>query len=206
MPPVLAFIVPIELGAAPTPPIYYPPPGIWPGPPGGPIAGWPSPPVPGWPAIPGFPGHQPPQPPGTWPGPPGGPIAGWPSPPVPGWPGIPGFPGHQPPQPPGIWPGPGVPTPPIYYPPGIWPPSAIVTPPIYYPPVISGGPGSLPTKCHAADLLSASRRRFPAQFAGVSDCGRRMVNALHPRLRVDSGSAGRLDSAYGRTRTEVGTA
>ena len=110
----LAWIVPVDMGATPTPPIHYPP-GIW----------GPTDPRPGW--------GLPEQPPGIW----------GPTDPRPGW-GLPGQPPGQPGgQPPGIWgptdPRPGHGLPPT--PPDIWGPNdPFPTPPI----VIPGQPPSKP--------------------------------------------------------------
>ena len=120
MEPILAFIVPLQSGGVPTPPIAQPPGNIWPSP--------------GLPSHPISPGGGPSQGPGfpTFPIAPGGPPPGiWPSP---GYPANPIAPGGGPSQ------GPGFPTPPVYIP-IVPPPDSGLSPthPIYIP-VFPGHP------------------------------------------------------------------
>lgn len=142
MEPILAFIMPLQTGGAPSLPIAPQPPGIWPSP--------------GYPSHPISPGGGPSQGPGfpTFPIAPGGPPPGiWPSP---GYPSHPIAPGGGPSQ------GPGFPTAPIYLP-IVPPPDSGLSPtnPIYVPVFPTHPIANVPTWSDIKDFLTGNPPERP---------------------------------------------
>jgi hypothetical protein len=152
---ILAFILPVDQGLAPTHPIAPggPPLGFW----GGTAPPWVSHPIaPGGPEV-------------THPIAPGGPPPGiWPSPGHPAHPIAPGFPPGY--QPPGIWGGGNVPypTPPIYIP--VPPPAGSPHPehPIYIP-VIPAHPIVIPPGTPPEQALEQIKAKLEQLFGNLPE-------------------------------------